>query len=88
MNDRNRHTNKEIHCMVCDKDEKDVIYHFILHCTTYKQERNHSTHLQQPYIGSDEDIIGHFQFDKEDIEENNKLLFDIWKRRQPQMNII
>ena len=43
--------------MVCDKDEKEHIYHFILHCTAYKQERNHSTHLQQPYIESDEDIL-------------------------------
>ena len=61
LNDRNRHTNKEINCMVCDKDEK--------HCTAYKQDRSHSTHLQQPYIESDEDILGLFLFDKEDIEE-------------------
>ena len=50
LNDRNRHTNKEINCMVCDKDEKEDIYHFMLHCTAYKEEQSHSTHLQQPYI--------------------------------------
>ena len=38
----------------------------------YKQERSHSTHLQQPYIESEEDILGHFLFDKEDIEEKKK----------------
>ena len=65
--------------MVCDKDEKEYIYHFILHCTTYKQERSHSTHLQQSYIESDEDILAHFLFDKEDIEEKKELLFAIWK---------
>ena len=68
--------------MVCDKDEKEDIYHFILHCTAYSEERSHSTQLQQPYIESDEDILGHFLFNKEDIEENKELLFSIWKRRQ------
>ena len=74
--------------MVCDKDEKEYIYHFIFHCTAYKQERSHSTHLQQLYIESDKDILGLFLFDKEDIEENKALLFAIWKRRQHQMKII
>ena len=32
LNDRNRHTNKEINCMVCDKDEKEDIY-ITLCCT-------------------------------------------------------
>ena len=44
--------------MVCDKDEKEDIYHFMLHCTVYNEERSHSTQLQQPYIESDEDILG------------------------------
>ena len=55
--------------MVCDKDEKEDIYHFTLHCTANKQERSHSTHQHQSYIESDEDIFGHFPFNKEDIEE-------------------
>ena len=88
LNDRNRHTNKTINCMVCDKDEKEDIYHFILHCTLYKQKRSNSTHLQQPLYRMNEDILGHFLFDKEDIEEKKKLLFAIWKRRQHQMKII
>ena len=87
LNDRNRHTNKEINCMVCDKHEKKDIYHFMLHCTAYNEE-SHSTHLQQPYIESYEDILGHFLFNKEDTEEKNELLFTIWKRRQLQMKMI
>ena len=35
-----------------------------------------------------EDILGHFLFDKEDIEEKKELLFAIWKRGQRQMKII
>ena len=73
MNDRNRHTNKEINCMVGDKDEKEDIYHFILHCTAYNEERSHSTHTTAIYIESDEDILGHFLFDKEDFEERKKI---------------
>ena len=52
--------------MVCDKDEKEDIYHFMLHCTAYNEERSHSTQLQQPYIESDEDVLGHFLFNTED----------------------
>ena len=40
LNDRNRHTNKEIHCLVCDTDDKEDIYHFMLHCTAYKEQRS------------------------------------------------
>ena len=46
-----------------DKDEKEDIYHSILHCTAYKQERSHNTHLQHPYIENDEVILGLFLFD-------------------------
>ena len=74
--------------MVCDKEEKEGIYHFMLHCTAYNEEGSHSTQLQQPYKESDEDILGHFLFNTEDIEEKKELLFSIWKRRQLQMKII
>ena len=43
LNDRNRHTNKKIHCLVCDTDDKEDIYHFMLHCTAYKEQRSQST---------------------------------------------
>ena len=57
----------------------------MMHCTSYQEERNKIIHLQQPYIESRENILGHFQFDKENIEEKKELLFAIWKRRQIQM---
>ena len=70
MNDRNIHTNKEIHCLVCDTDDKEDIYHCMLHCTAYKEQRSQSIHLKQPYLKSDQNTVGQFLFDKENIEEN------------------
>ena len=49
----------------------------MLQCTAYNEERSHSTQLQQPYIESEEDILGHFLFNTEDIEEKKELLFSI-----------
>ena len=66
--DRNRHTNKEINCMVCDKDDNENIYHYNKEC--------------------DKNILSHFLFDKENIEEKKGLLFSIWKRRQHHMKTI
>ena len=59
-----------------------------LYCIAYKEERNHITHIQQPYRESVEDILGHFLFDKEGIEENKKLIFAIWKIRHQMKFII
>ena len=56
----------------------------MLHCAAYNEERSHSTHLQQPYIENDEDILGHFLSNKKNIEEKKELLFATWKRRQHQ----
>ena len=88
LNDRNRHTNKEIHFLVCDTDDKEDIYHFMLHCTAYKEQRSQSIHLQQPYLESDQNTVGQFLFDKENIEQKKELLFTIWKRRQHKMKRI
>ena len=82
LNDRNRHINKEIHCLVCDTDDKeDILYHFMLHCTAYKEQSSQSIHLQQPYIESEQNTLGQFLFDKENIEENKKLLFTILEKK-------
>ena len=74
LNDRNRHTNKEIHCLVCDTDDKEDIYHFMLHCTAYKEQRSKSIHLQQPYIESDQNTVRQFLVDKVNIEEKKKTI--------------
>ena len=66
LNDRNRHTHKEIQCLVCDTDDKEdiyiyiyiYIYHFMLHYTAYKEQRNQIIHLQQPYLESDQNTVG------------------------------
>ena len=81
LNDRNRHTNQEIHCLVCDTYDTVDIYHFMLHCTAYEVQRSQSIHLQQPHLESDQNTVGQFLFDKENIEEKNELIFTIWKRR-------
>ena len=53
----------------------------MLHCTAYKEQRSQSIHLQQPYLESDQNTVGQFLFDKENIEEKKELLFTIWKKR-------
>ena len=40
-----------------------------MYCPAYKEERSHSTHLQQSYIETDEDILGNFLFDKEVLKK-------------------
>ena len=50
LNDRNRHTNKEIHCLVCDTDDKEDIYHFMLHCTRYVKLLVRSSKLLRHYF--------------------------------------
>ena len=87
LDDKNRYTSKEIHCFVCDIDDKDI-YHFMLHCTAYKEQRSQSIHLQQPYLESDQNIVGQFLFDNENIEEKKELLFTIWKIIQHEMKRI
>ena len=47
LNDRNRHTNKEIHCLVCDTYDKEDIYHFMLYCVyTYNNPIQKVTKIQ------------------------------------------
>ena len=81
LNYRNIHTNKDIHCLVCDTDAKEDIYHFMLHCTAYKEQGRQSRHLQQPYLESDQNTVGQFLFDKENIEEKKELLFTIMENK-------
>ena len=88
LNDTNRHTNKGIHCLVCDTDDNEDIYYSMLHCTAYKEQKIQSIHLQQPYLESDQNTIGQFLFDKENIEEKKEVIFTIGKQRQHEMKRI
>ena len=65
LNDRNRHTNKETRCIICENEiENEDIYHFILYCPAYNTERSQIPELQQPYNNNKEEVLGHFLFDK------------------------
>ena len=54
----------------------------------HTEQRSQSIHLQQPYLESDQNTVGQFLFDKENIEEKKELLFTIWKIRQHEMKRI
>ena len=74
--------------MLCDTDDKKDIFHFMLHCTAYKDEGSQMYTPPKTYIECDKNIPGHFLLDKESIEENKELLFAIWKRRQYKKNLM
>ena len=41
----------------CTLSTQLTIYHFMLHCTAYKEQRSQSIHLQQPYLESDQNSL-------------------------------
>ena len=57
-------------------------------CIVQYTMRGVIVHSYNSHIYSDEDILGHFLFDKEDIEEKKEMLFVIWNRRHYQMKTI
>ena len=72
LNDRNRHTNKETRCIICENEiENKDIYHFILYCPAYNTERSEIPELQQPYNNNNEGVLGHFPFHKEVLIRRN-----------------
>ena len=82
LNDRNRHKNKETHCMACGNfDQKEDMYHFILHCPAYIKERKQITQLQQPYNKDETKILGTFLFEKSSIDRKKEGLYELWGRR-------
>ena len=82
LNDRNRHKNKETHCIACRNiDQLEDISHFILHCPAYIKERTNIIQLQQPYIQDDIEIIGNFLFEKQHLDLKKEGLYQLWKAR-------
>ena len=75
LNDRNRHTTKESNCMICDKDEKKLPLYVALWSIQRREESQYSP-TTTIYLESDKDILRHFLFDKEDIEEKKELLME------------
>ena len=89
LNDRNRHVNKETHCMVCrDVNKKEDIYHFLLHCEKYKAERQHLPDQQQSYIADEVRIIGILLFNRAKLEKKKETLYLMWKRRTSLMKTL
>ena len=43
----------------------------MLHCTACKEQRSQNIQLQQLYLESDQNTVGQFLFDKENIEEKS-----------------
>ena len=89
LGDRNRHTNKETHCQICeDENIKEDILHFMLHCPAYKEERHRVIELQQPYFDNEEEIIGSFLFNKENTEQKKQVLYQMWKKRDCKLKTL
>ena len=89
LGDRNRHTNKETHCQICEGENiKEDILHFMLHCPVYKEERHRVIELQQPYFDNEEEIIGSFLFNKENTEQKKEVLYQMWKKRDCKLKTL
>ncbi len=76
-----RFRGEEITCDVCGAEKEDLI-HFLLWCPGYSEERRKSVKLQQPYIQEEEDIVGRYLFNNEDIEEAKREITSFWKIRE------
>ena len=86
LNDRNRHTNKETRCIICENEiENEDIYHFILYCPAYNTERSQIPELQQPYNNNKEEVLGHFLFDKGNAHKKKEHLYLMWRSRHRHM---
>ena len=84
LKDKNRHTGEDTTCSLCKQDCEDI-KHLVLSCPVYGTERASSIHLQRPYNENEDNTIGRFLFDKEDIESKKELLYRIWQKRKAEM---
>ena len=80
LNDRKRHKNEPTNCDEC-KGKTEDIYHFILDCPRYSEERQKAYELQQPYRYEKDYIIGEFLFSVGNLEKNKNILYSFWKIR-------
>ena len=80
LNDRKRHTGEDTKCLLCNSENEDI-KHLILHCPAYDKQRMSTIHLQQPYIEQQNDVLGRFLFEKEEIETKKAVLYQIWRKR-------
>ena len=79
LNDRNRFTDGEIKCNLCNAEKEDI-EHFILDCSRLGAVRIKILKLQYPREESREKIIGELLFDENCNEEKN--LYEMWITRK------
>ena len=86
LKDRNRHVQKDTHCPLCgDEDTIEDIYHFMLYCPAYTEQRSNIKQLQQPYESNKDLIVGTFLFEDENIEKKKEDLYNMWRARTRQL---
>ena len=83
LNDRNRHTNGDTKCLLCDWTLEDL-KHFLLWCPGYTEIRKKTILLQRPYIENEENLIGHLLFNEQSIHESKEIVYEMWKKREKQ----
>ncbi|XP_064116580.1 uncharacterized protein LOC135222424 [Macrobrachium nipponense] len=77
-------TNGNTCCPFCHNIEEDI-FHFLLYCCTYREERVKAIGLQQPYEENESYIIGKFLFtDHNEIRKES--LYMMWKKRMKELN--
>ena len=81
LNDRKRFWNEETACELCGEGNEDL-KHFLLWCPEYREERKRSVRLQQPYIENEENIIGEYLFQNENIEVTKRTIQHFWNIRE------
>ena len=84
LNDRNRHTNNETACKVCDCVLEDL-EHFLIECQYYTEIRQQSIELQKPHLENKSEIMGYFLFSEENLYQKKKILQKMWNHREKRM---
>ena len=73
--------------MLCNYEIEDI-YHFILNCPKLRNKRYISETLRKKYSENQENAIGEFLFDEENLEKKKKELYDMWKERKRKIKFI
>ena len=68
-------------CKICENGNEDIC-HFMLHCTKLQDIRQRNIMLQKPIQREEDNVIGKFIFDKEEIEKKKILVMKLWTKRK------
>ena len=83
LNDRNRHTNGNTNCLMCDNSMENL-NHFLLWCrpTGYSEIRTKEPLLQQPYVQDEEYLMGQLLFEEDKREKIKETIYKFWRERE------